>query len=92
MKVLRNETYRGYAPFHDSLLDPKNQFRGSSDQLSLAFAKSIVVHESHSCCNVMGFRGLQRGFYHWVRRWQRWTDGPHGDKPLHSPNIWPNSG
>ncbi|XP_020873044.1 probable 2-oxoglutarate-dependent dioxygenase At3g49630 isoform X2 [Arabidopsis lyrata subsp. lyrata] len=27
MKVLRNEKYRGYAPFHDSLLDPKNQFR-----------------------------------------------------------------
>ncbi|XP_023638980.1 2-oxoglutarate-Fe(II) type oxidoreductase [Capsella rubella] len=28
MKVLRNEKYRGYAPFHDSLLDPKNQVRG----------------------------------------------------------------
>ncbi|XP_023638910.1 gibberellin 20 oxidase 1-like [Capsella rubella] len=27
MKVLRNEKYRGYAPFHDSLLDPKNQVR-----------------------------------------------------------------
>ncbi|KAG7627537.1 Oxoglutarate/iron-dependent dioxygenase [Arabidopsis thaliana x Arabidopsis arenosa] len=28
MKVLRNEKYRGYAPFHDSLLDPENQVRG----------------------------------------------------------------
>ncbi|EFH39089.1 oxidoreductase [Arabidopsis lyrata subsp. lyrata] len=60
MKVLRNEKYRGYAPFHDSLLDPKNQFRGD-------YKEGFTI----------GFEGGK--------------DGPHGDKPFHSPNIWPNS-
>lgn len=88
MKVLRNDKFRGYAPICDQLLDPNNQVRGLSDQLSLALSR-IVVEVPHSFCNFMGLGDYKEGF---TIGTEGPKNGPYRDKPLYSPNIWPNPG